>query len=91
MSAWTAVRLIFLATIVVVGMLSSSLDHAVTMRGFTAELRLNGGRMDTVLMEALADLTSKLHVSLTAFVLEFERDLDVQGCNELCVGELPDV
>jgi len=72
-------------------MLVCALDHAVSMCSFTAELWLDGRRMNAILMETFTDLSSKTHISLRPFALEFERDLHVQRGNELGVGELPDM
>lgn len=59
--------------------------------GVEAELRLNGGRVDTILVEAVANGTSKFHVSCGTFSLEVKVDLNVQTRDELGVTQLPDM
>lgn len=56
-----------------------------------AELRLDGRRVDAVLVKAVANGTSKLHVSCRTLALEVEVDLNVQACDELGVAQLPHV
>jgi len=72
-------------------MLVRALNHAMSMCCLAAELWLNGGRMDAILVKASAYLSSKLHVSLRSFALELEGDLHVQRSNEFGIRELPDV
>ncbi|GKT64693.1 hypothetical protein ColTof3_12032 [Colletotrichum tofieldiae] len=56
-----------------------------------AELGLDGGRVDAVGVEALAGALGELHVLLAALGGDGEVDVDVQGGDDLGVGELPDV
>lgn len=56
-----------------------------------AELRLDGGAVDTVGMEALAGPASQLHILLATMRVDREGNLDVHAGNELGVGKLPDV
>ncbi|GKT41798.1 uncharacterized protein ColSpa_01978 [Colletotrichum spaethianum] len=56
-----------------------------------AELGLNGGCVNAVGVEALAGALGELHVLLTALGGDGEVDVDVQGGDDLGVGELPDV
>lgn len=55
------------------------------------ELWLDGGRVDSVRVEAFADVSRKGHVPVGAFTLDVEADLDVERGDELGVAELPDV
>jgi hypothetical protein len=63
----------------------------VIVFGVKAEFRLDGGRVDAILVEAVANGTSKLHVSCWTLALEVEVDLNVQTCNKLGVAQLPHV
>lgn len=45
--------------------------------------------MDAVLVKAVADGTSKFHVSCRTLALEVKVDLNVQTCNKLGVAQLP--
>lgn len=56
-----------------------------------AKLRLDGRRMDTVLVQALPDRPRERHVACGAFALEIVFDLDVQRGDHLGVAELPHV
>lgn len=56
-----------------------------------AEFGLDGGRVHSVFVKAIADGTSKLHVSCGTFALEIKVDLDVQAGDKLGVAQLPDV
>jgi hypothetical protein len=56
-----------------------------------AELGLNGGRVNAILVKAVADGTGEFHVSCRSLALEVEVDLNVQTCNQLGVAQLPDV
>jgi len=56
-----------------------------------AELGLDGGRVNAILVKAIANGTSKFHVSCRALALEVKVDLNVQTCNQLGVAQLPDV
>lgn len=64
---------------------------AVVMLGVKTELRLDGGRVDAVGVQAAADGQCQLHVASGAFSLEVELYLDVQATDQLGVAELPDV
>lgn len=57
--------------------------------GVEAELGLDGGRVDAVLVKAVANGTSKLHVSCRTLTLEVKVDLNVQTCNKLGIAQLP--
>jgi len=63
----------------------------VVMLGVETELGLDGGRVDTVGVQAAADGQCQLHVASRAFSFEVELDLDVQATNKFGVAELPDV
>lgn len=56
-----------------------------------AELWLDGGRVNAVLMETVANGASELHVSCGTFSLEIKVDLNVQACNQLGVAQLPNM
>lgn len=57
-----------------------------------AELGLDGGAVDAVCVQALADRPGDLHVACSAaFGGDVEGDLDVQTSDDLGVRELPDV
>lgn len=56
-----------------------------------AELGLNGGRVDPILVQAFPNFLGKTHISCRPLAFEVEVHLDVQRRDELRVGELPDV
>lgn len=57
----------------------------------TVELRLDGRRVNAIFMQTLTNGGCQLHVSLRALGAEVEVDSDVEGGDELGVGELPDM
>ena len=59
--------------------------------GVKAELGLYRSAVNTETVEALAGTAGQFHVLLTAMRVDREGNLDVHACDELCVGELPDV
>lgn len=62
------------------------------MSAVEAELGLDGGAVDAVCVQALADRPGDLHVACCASLGgDVEGDLDVQASDDLGVGELPDV
>lgn len=69
-----------------------AIGTTVVMSAIEAELGLNGGAVDAVCVEALADGLGDLHVACSAALGgDVESDLDVQAGNDLGVRELPDV
>lgn len=64
---------------------------AVVVLGVEAELRLDGGGVDAVGVQATADGEREFHVASRALTLEVEFNLDVQAADKLGVAELPDV
>lgn len=63
----------------------------VVMFGIETKLRLDGGRVDAVGVQAAADSQCQLHVASGTLSLEVKLDLDVQTANQFGVAELPDV
>lgn len=56
-----------------------------------SELGLDGGAVNTVAVQTLTHTTGQAHVALAAVVGDGEGDLNVQGSDNLGVGQLPDV
>lgn len=63
----------------------------VTVALIEAKFGLYGGAVDAVCMQTLSHALGEDHVLLAAGLGNRERDLDVQGCDNLGVRELPDV
>jgi hypothetical protein len=63
----------------------------MSVLGVETELGLYRSTVNTETVEALAGTASEFHILLTAMRVDREGNLDVHACNELCVGELPDV
>lgn len=57
--------------------------------GIKAELRLDGRRVNAVLVKTVTNCASKLHVPCRSLSLEIEVDLNVQTGNKLGVAQLP--
>jgi hypothetical protein len=57
----------------------------MVVAGVEAELRLDGRRVNAILVEAFADLACEVHVTCRALTLEVKVDLNVQRCNKLRV------
>jgi hypothetical protein len=63
----------------------------MSVLGVETELGLYRSTVNTETVEALAGTASQFHILLTAMRVDREGNLDVHACNELGVGELPDV
>jgi hypothetical protein len=42
-------------------------------------------------MQAFPDCLGQFHIFLTSSFADWELDLDMHGCNNLCIAELPDM
>lgn len=79
------------AVVAITGAVVTVVGCGVVVALVEAEFRLDGGRVDAVCVQTLADRTSELHVARRPLTLEVVVHLHVQGSNQLGIAELPDV